>query len=75
MPRTGRSSVRAFPDAVVVLSTRPAESWYHSAASTIFQLGEDPTFSDVWRERFGFDRYDARFDDPGAMMAAYDGPQ
>jgi hypothetical protein len=46
----------AFPDALVVLSTRPAEAWYRSAASTIFQLGEDPTSSDVWRERFGFDR-------------------
>ena len=63
---------RAFPDALVILSVRPAEAWYRSAASTIFQLGEDPTFSDVWRERFGFDRYDDRFDDPEAMIAAYE---
>jgi hypothetical protein len=63
---------RAFPDALVVLSTRPAEAWYRSATSTMFQLGEDPTFSDVWRERFGFDRYDDRFDDPEAMIAAYE---
>jgi hypothetical protein len=36
-----------FPDALVVLSTRPAEDWYRSAASTIFHLDEDPVFSDV----------------------------
>jgi hypothetical protein len=62
----------AFPDALVVLSTRPAEAWYRSAASTIFQLGEDPTFSEVWPARFGFDRYDDRFEDPQAMIAAYE---
>lgn len=62
----------AYPDALVILSTRPARAWYRSAASTIFRLGEDPVFSDVWRERFGFDRYDNRFDDPEAMIAAYE---
>jgi hypothetical protein len=63
----------AFPDALVVLSTRPAKDWYRSAAATIFQLDEDPMFSDVWRERFRFDgRYDSRFDDPEAMIAAYE---
>jgi hypothetical protein len=63
----------AFPDALVVLSTRPAEAWYRSAAATIFQLDEDPVFSDVWRERFGFgDRYDDRFADPDAMIALYE---
>jgi hypothetical protein len=62
----------AFPDALVVLSTRPAESWYRSAASTIFQLddghGSSP-FSAVWHERFGFGD---EFDDPEAMIAAYE---
>jgi hypothetical protein len=60
----------AFPDALVVLSTRPAEDWYRSAASTIFQLDDDhgsSPFRDVWRERFG-----DRFDDPAAMIAAYE---
>jgi hypothetical protein len=60
----------AFPDALVVLSTRPADAWYRSAASTIFQLddghGSSP-FRDLWRERFG-----DRFDDPAAMIAAYE---
>jgi hypothetical protein len=62
----------AFPDALVVLSTRPAGCWYNSAVSTIFRLTEDPIFSDIWRERFGFERYDARFSDPEAMIAAYE---
>jgi hypothetical protein len=60
----------AFPDALVVLSTRPAEDWYRSAASTIFQLDDDhgsSPFRDVWRERFG-----DRFDDRAAMIAAYE---
>ncbi len=60
----------AFPDALVVLSTRPAESWYRSAASTIFQLDGDhgsSPFRDLWREWFG-----DRFDDPEAMIAAYE---
>ena len=65
-----REISEAFPDALVVLSTRPAEAWYHSAASTIFQLDADhgsSPFGDVWRERFG-----DRFDDPEAMIAAYE---
>jgi Sulfotransferase domain len=59
-----------FPDALVVLSTRPSEDWYRSAASTIFQLdsGSSP-FSEIWRERFGFH---SRFDDPEAMITAYE---
>jgi hypothetical protein len=60
----------AFPDALVVLSTRPAEAWYRSAASTIFQLddghGSSP-FRDLWLERFG-----DRPDDRAAMIAAYE---
>jgi hypothetical protein len=32
---------RAFPDTLVILSTPPAEAWYRSAASTIFQLDDD----------------------------------
>jgi hypothetical protein len=68
-----REISEAFPDALVILSTRPAEAWYRSAAATIFQLEEDPLFSDAWRERFGFgDRYDDRFADPEAMIARYE---
>jgi hypothetical protein len=63
---------RAFPDALVVLSTRPAQDWYRSAASTIFQLDDNHSsspFRDVWHERFGFSD---RFDDAEAMIAAYE---
>jgi hypothetical protein len=60
----------AFPDALVVLSTRPAEDWYRSAASTIFQLDrESSPFTDLWRERFGFGD---RLDDAAAVIAAYE---
>ena len=63
---------RAFPDALVVLSTRPAEAWFRSAGSTIFLLddrhGSSP-FREVWFERFGFSD---RFDDAEAMIAAYE---
>jgi hypothetical protein len=59
-----------FPDALVVLSTRPADDWYRSAASTIFQLdSESSPFIDIWRERFGFG---GSFDDTDAMIAAYE---
>jgi hypothetical protein len=60
----------AFPDALVVLSTRPAEDWYRSAASTIFQLDDDhgsSPFRDLWREWFG-----EASDDRAAMIAAYE---
>ena len=60
----------AFPDALVVLSTRPTDAWYRSAASTIFQLddghGSSP-FRAVWAERFS-----DRVDDRAAMIAAYE---
>lgn len=67
-----KDTSRAFPNALVALSTRPAEEWYRSAASTIFQLddghGSSP-FRDVWHERFGFGD---RFDDIEATVAAYE---
>jgi GrpB-like predicted nucleotidyltransferase (UPF0157 family) len=62
--------VDAFPDALVVLSTRPAESWYRSASSTIFRLADDhgsAPFREIWRNWLG-----DRFDDPAAMIAAYE---
>jgi Sulfotransferase domain len=63
-----REMTAAFPDALVVLSTRPAEDWYRSAASTIFQLDlESSPFRDLWRAWMG-----DQFDDPEAMIAAYE---
>lgn len=65
-----REISEAFPDALVVLSTRPAESWYRSAASTILQLDADhgsSPFQPLWDAWLG-----DRFDDRDAMMAAYE---
>jgi hypothetical protein len=65
-----RQICAAFPDALVVLSTRPADAWYRSAAATIFQLGDDhgsAPFRGVWREWLG-----DRLDDREAMVAAYE---
>ncbi|MFN2560778.1 MAG: sulfotransferase family protein [Jatrophihabitans sp.] len=60
----------AFPDALIVLSTRPAEDWYRSAASTIFQLDDDhgsSPFRNLWREWFGNPS-----DDRATLIAAYE---
>ena len=62
----------AFPDALVLLSTRDPESWYRSASDTIFPTidGENPWFAAVLRmlaERFCVD-----FDDKDAMIAAFE---
>jgi hypothetical protein len=60
----------AFADALVVLSTRPAEDWYRSAASTIFQLDDDhgsSPFRDLWQEWFG-----NHSDDRAATIASYE---
>jgi Sulfotransferase domain len=63
-----RELTAAFPDALVVLSTRPHDDWYRSAASTIFQLDlESSPFRHLWRAWMG-----DRFDDPEAMIAAYE---
>lgn len=65
-----REITGAFPDALVVLSTRPADAWYRSASATTFQLDGDhgsAPFRDLWAERFG-----DRFDDRDAMIAAYE---
>ncbi len=65
----------AFPDALVLLSVRPPEDWYRSAANTIF-LGFDRTPDELapWMHTFRrclHDRFDDRFDDPTAMMDAF----
>ncbi len=65
-----REITDAFPDALVILSTRPADSWYQSAASTIFLLDADhgsSPFIDLWRGWLGDD-----FADREAMIAAYE---
>jgi hypothetical protein len=65
-----RQLVEAFPDALVVVSTRPSASWYRSASSTVFQLGDDhgsSPFQALWDDWLG-----DRVDDREAMIAAYE---
>jgi hypothetical protein len=66
----------ANPDALVILSVREAEDWYRSAANTIF-LGLDRPREEVapWLvavRKLLKDRFSDNFDDPDAMMAAFE---
>jgi hypothetical protein len=63
----------AFPNALVILSTRPANSWHRSAASKIFQLDthrDSSPFQQVWNEWLGVTP--AQFSDGDTMIAAYE---
>jgi hypothetical protein len=66
----------ANPDALVILSTRSAKSWYASASSTIFAVFDKlppearPWFEKV-REMFGA-RFCNDIDNPAAMMDAFE---
>jgi hypothetical protein len=67
----------AYPDALVLLSTRDPESWYRSASNTIFQsLFDDvPPEYEPWahaRLQMLGDRFSNSIDDPTAMMDAYE---
>ena len=66
----------ANPGALVVLSVRDPEHWYESASNTIFQLYENPppelaTWSGTMC-RLLERRFCCAFDDPGAMMTAFE---
>lgn len=66
----------ANPDALVLLSVRPAEDWYRSASNTIFVgIGQAVDDGDPWMQammRLFRDRFSDRLDDPAAMMAAFE---
>lgn len=67
----------ANPDALVLLSVRDPESWYRSASNTIFQAFDTggPPELQSWMESVrGLlrDRFSDRFDEPPAMMDAYE---
>ena len=66
----------ANPDALVVLSVRPAEEWFVSLSNTIIPVWDNPppplkefmaTLGQLLGERFSFD-----YHDPAAMMAAFE---
>jgi len=66
----------ANPDALVLLSLRDPESWYRSASDTIFQTfdmvpPELRPWMEAVRKLFG-DRFSDRFEDPTAMMDAFE---
>lgn len=73
-----REIAAAHPDAVILLSTRPAEDWYRSASNTIF-LGltqeQGPPEMQEWMSAVGrgmADRFSADFGNADAMIAAYE---
>jgi hypothetical protein len=66
----------AFPDALVLLSVRDPESWYRSASNTIFlSFDRVPPELKPWMDavrKLLHDRFSDRFDDPTAMMDAFE---
>lgn len=67
-----RELAAAFPDAPVLLSSRPAADWYRSATNTIFGVIDE---SNPWMAAMqrGFEtRFCADFSNEAAMTAAYD---
>ena len=66
----------AYPDALVLLSVRDPESWYRSASNTIFQSFDSlPPEMAPWMNTFRTalgERFSDRFDDPAAMMDAFE---
>jgi hypothetical protein len=66
----------ANPDALVLLSVRDPEAWYKSASNTIFLTFEHmPEELKPWMNavrRLLAERFSDRFDDPMAMMDAYE---
>lgn len=64
----------AFPDAVILLSTRDPESWWKSASDTIFQAipnAPHPGWRDMVLTMMR-SRFTDRLDDKAACLAAYD---
>ncbi len=66
----------AYPDALVLLSVRDPESWYRSASNTIFlSFDRVPPEVKPWMDevrKLLHDRFSDRFDDPTAMMDAFE---
>ena len=62
----------AFPDALVLLSTRDADAWWKSASDTIFSefKGRSPTRQAMMDEMFKA-RFTSRIDDRAASIAAF----
>jgi hypothetical protein len=70
-----RDLTGVYPDALVLLSVRDPERWYESASKTIFASFKriepgDQGWGGAMLQMMR-DRFDDRFDDPAAMMAAF----
>jgi hypothetical protein len=64
----------AFPEALIVLSTRSAESWWQSASQTIFPVSAraaGTAWHAMWME-LARSRFTMRLDDRAAAIAAYE---
>lgn len=65
-----------FSDALVLLSSRPADGWYRSASNTIFAgIGPMADGGDPWMQaivRMLGARFSDQLDDADAMMAAFE---
>jgi hypothetical protein len=64
----------AFPDALILLSHRPADAWWKSASQTIFAVQDKipvPELREMTRALFE-NRFTARIDDRDACIAAYE---
>jgi len=65
----------AFPDAVVLLSVRDADSWWRSASETIFPSSRSMEPGTPWRDMIDelfADRFTSALDDRNACIAAYE---
>ena len=66
----------ANPDALVLLSVRPADEWYRSASNTIFVgIADWAAQGDPWMQAFVHgmrERFTDQFEDADAMMAAFE---
>jgi hypothetical protein len=64
----------AFPDALILLSTRSAESWWQSASQTIFPVSAKAAgtpWHAMWME-LAKSRFTMQLDDRAAAIAAYE---
>lgn len=65
-----------FPDALVLLSVRPADAWYKSASNTIFHgMAPIADSGDPWMQavlRMFGERFSDKLADADAMMAAFE---
>lgn len=65
----------ANPDALVILSLRDPDQWYTSCSNTIFGMKMLADMGDEWMQamvRMMHQRFDDRFEDRDAMIAAFE---